>query len=176
MAGTWCLSNVERRTRSILQVRNKIYARRNAKRGTKRGVTKSTYRRGTDTLRAQPRRSGRFRWIQFAGFEGAFIHTLACLSAGRTSVLIPIVAEAKLKPLIGKTQPYSKLIAHRSIWVEPSLLAEIQGPAPVLQGVARGFVMEVTPPNHPRFRRLRRPSSGHEPRRTRLTMHCTIMP
>jgi bifunctional non-homologous end joining protein LigD len=34
--------------------------------------------------------------------------------------------QAKLKPLIRKTQPYSKLIAHRGIWVEPSLLAEIE--------------------------------------------------
>src|SRR5712664_2192917 len=32
--------------------------------------------------------------------------------------------QARLKPLIRKTQPYSKRIAHRGIWVEPSLLAE----------------------------------------------------
>jgi hypothetical protein len=30
---------------------------------------------------------------------------------------------ARLKPLIRKTQPYSKRIAHRGIWVEPELLA-----------------------------------------------------
>jgi bifunctional non-homologous end joining protein LigD len=30
----------------------------------------------------------------------------------------------RLKPLIRKTQPYAKKIAHRGIWVEPSLLAE----------------------------------------------------
>jgi ATP dependent DNA ligase C terminal region len=30
------------------------------------------------------------------------------------------------EPLIRKTQPYSKKIAHRGIWVEPSLLAEIE--------------------------------------------------
>jgi bifunctional non-homologous end joining protein LigD len=34
--------------------------------------------------------------------------------------------QARLKPLIRKTQPYSKKIAHRGIWVEPSLLAEIE--------------------------------------------------
>ena len=31
--------------------------------------------------------------------------------------------QARLKPLIRKTQPYAKKIAHRGIWVEPSLLA-----------------------------------------------------
>jgi bifunctional non-homologous end joining protein LigD len=34
--------------------------------------------------------------------------------------------QAKLKRLIRKTQPYSKRITHRDIWVEPSLLAEIE--------------------------------------------------
>jgi bifunctional non-homologous end joining protein LigD len=32
--------------------------------------------------------------------------------------------QARLKPLIRKTQPYAKKIAHRGVWVEPSLLAE----------------------------------------------------
>jgi bifunctional non-homologous end joining protein LigD len=31
-----------------------------------------------------------------------------------------------LTPLIRKTQPYAKKIAHRGIWVEPQLLAEIE--------------------------------------------------
>ena len=34
--------------------------------------------------------------------------------------------QAKLKPLIRKTQPYVKRIGHRGIWVEPELLAEIE--------------------------------------------------
>jgi bifunctional non-homologous end joining protein LigD len=33
---------------------------------------------------------------------------------------------ARLKPLIRKQQPYSKKIAHRGVWVEPSLLAEVE--------------------------------------------------
>jgi bifunctional non-homologous end joining protein LigD len=33
---------------------------------------------------------------------------------------------ARLKPLIRKTQPYDKCIAHRGVWIEPSLLAEIE--------------------------------------------------
>jgi len=32
----------------------------------------------------------------------------------------------RLKPLIRSTQPYAKRIAHRGIWVEPELLAEIE--------------------------------------------------
>jgi ATP-dependent DNA ligase len=34
--------------------------------------------------------------------------------------------QARLRPLIRKTQPYAKKIAHRAIWLEPSLLAEIE--------------------------------------------------
>lgn len=32
----------------------------------------------------------------------------------------------RLTPLVRKTQPYTKRIAHRGIWVEPRLLAEIE--------------------------------------------------
>ena len=32
----------------------------------------------------------------------------------------------RLTPLVRKTQPYSKRIAHRGIWVEPKLLAEVE--------------------------------------------------
>jgi bifunctional non-homologous end joining protein LigD len=57
--------------------------------------------------------------------------------------------QARLKPLIRETQPYAKKIAHRGIWVEPSLLAEVRIPgeisrrqsaASVLQGHPRGSV------------------------------------
>jgi bifunctional non-homologous end joining protein LigD len=41
---------------------------------------------------------------------------------------------ARLTPLIPKTQPYSKRIAHRGIWVEPELLAEIEYRAKSAQG------------------------------------------
>jgi bifunctional non-homologous end joining protein LigD len=33
--------------------------------------------------------------------------------------------QKRLKPLIRKTQPYAKRIAHKGVWVEPKLLAEI---------------------------------------------------
>jgi bifunctional non-homologous end joining protein LigD len=41
---------------------------------------------------------------------------------------------ARLKPLIRKTQPYAKKIAHRGIWVEPSLLAEVEYRAKSAEG------------------------------------------
>lgn len=52
---------------------------------------------------------------------------------------------ARLKPLIRKTQPYTKRIAHRGIWVEPELLAEIEYRAKSAQGKVR----------HPFFKGLR---------------------
>jgi bifunctional non-homologous end joining protein LigD len=53
--------------------------------------------------------------------------------------------QARLKPLIRKTQPYSKRIAHRGIWVEPELLAEIEYRAKSAAGKVR----------HPFFKGLR---------------------
>jgi bifunctional non-homologous end joining protein LigD len=52
---------------------------------------------------------------------------------------------ARLKPLIRRTQPYAKKIAHRGIWVEPSLLAEIEYRAKSAEGKVR----------HPFFKGLR---------------------
>ncbi len=45
--------------------------------------------------------------------------------------------QARLKPLVRKTQPYTKKIAHRGIWVEPSLLAEIEYRAKSAEGKVR---------------------------------------
>ena len=53
--------------------------------------------------------------------------------------------QARLKPLIRKTQPYSKRIAHKGIWVEPELLAEIEYRAKSAEGKVR----------HPFFKGLR---------------------
>jgi bifunctional non-homologous end joining protein LigD len=52
---------------------------------------------------------------------------------------------ARLTPLIRKTQPYSQRIAHRGIWVEPELLAEIEYRAKSAEGKVR----------HPFFKGLR---------------------
>jgi bifunctional non-homologous end joining protein LigD len=51
----------------------------------------------------------------------------------------------RLKPLIRKTQPYAKKIAHRGIWVEPQLLAEIEYRAKSAAGKVR----------HPFFKGIR---------------------
>jgi bifunctional non-homologous end joining protein LigD len=51
----------------------------------------------------------------------------------------------RLRPLVRKTQPYAKRIAHRGIWVEPKLLAEIEYRAKSAEGKVR----------HPFFRGLR---------------------
>jgi bifunctional non-homologous end joining protein LigD len=53
--------------------------------------------------------------------------------------------QTRLKPLVRKTQPYAKRIAHRGIWVEPSLLAEIEYRAKSAEGKVR----------HPFFKGIR---------------------
>jgi hypothetical protein len=45
--------------------------------------------------------------------------------------------QARLKPLIRKQQPYAKKIAHRGVWVEPSLSAEIEYRAKSAEGKVR---------------------------------------
>jgi bifunctional non-homologous end joining protein LigD len=52
---------------------------------------------------------------------------------------------ARLTPLVRKTQPYTKRIAHRGVWVEPELLAEIEYRAKSAEGKLR----------HPFYRGLR---------------------
>ena len=56
--------------------------------------------------------------------------------------------QLRMKPLIRKTQPYAKKIAHRGIWVEPSLLAEIEYRAKSAEGKVR----------HPFFKGIREDS------------------
>ena len=53
--------------------------------------------------------------------------------------------QERLKPLIRKTQPCAKRIAHKGIWVEPKLLAEIEYRAKSAEGKLR----------HPFFKGLR---------------------
>jgi bifunctional non-homologous end joining protein LigD len=53
--------------------------------------------------------------------------------------------QTRLKPLIRKTPPYSKKVAHKGIWVEPSLLAEIEYRAKSAEGKVR----------HPFFKGIR---------------------
>jgi bifunctional non-homologous end joining protein LigD len=53
--------------------------------------------------------------------------------------------QKRLTPLIRKTQPYAKRIAHKGIWVEPKLLAEVEYRAKSAEGKVR----------HPFFKGLR---------------------
>jgi bifunctional non-homologous end joining protein LigD len=45
--------------------------------------------------------------------------------------------QARLTSLIRKTQPFAKKIAHRGVWVEPSVLAEIEYRAKSAEGKVR---------------------------------------
>ena len=51
----------------------------------------------------------------------------------------------RLKPLIRKSQPYKRRIAHKGVWVEPVVLAEIEYRAKSAEGKLR----------HPFFKGLR---------------------
>src|SRR6185503_16615601 len=51
----------------------------------------------------------------------------------------------RLTPLVRKTQPYTKRIAHKGVWVEPELLAEIEYRAKSAEGKVR----------HPFFKGIR---------------------
>jgi bifunctional non-homologous end joining protein LigD len=57
--------------------------------------------------------------------------------AGKVDGFDPTAAkdlQLRMKPLIRKNQPYARKIAHRGIWVEPSLLAEIEYRAKSAEG------------------------------------------
>jgi bifunctional non-homologous end joining protein LigD len=69
------------------------------------------------------------------------------LGFGRESAKL---LRARLTPLIRETQPYSKRIAHRGMWVEPKLLTEVEYRAksaegkvrhPLFQGLEGGLMM-----------------------------------
>ena len=45
--------------------------------------------------------------------------------------------QARLKPLIRKTQPYARKVAHKAVWVKPDLLAEIEYRAKSAEGKVR---------------------------------------
>ncbi len=74
---------------------------------------------------------------------------------GRSRLRQDCVADLRkrLTPLIRKTQPYAKKIAHRGIWVEPELLAEIEYRAKSAEGKVR----------HPVFKGLREDLETRDP-------------
>ncbi|MCK1343658.1 bifunctional non-homologous end joining protein LigD [Bradyrhizobium sp. GM2.2] len=69
--------------------------------------------------------------------------------AGKVDHGFDKLAEAELRkqltPLIRKTQPYAKRVAHKGIWVEPKLLAEVEYRGKSAEGKVR----------HPFFKGLR---------------------
>ena len=67
-----------------------------------------------------------------------------CGGANMEQCGLPRVCD-RLTPLIRKTQPYAKRIAHEGIWVEPELMAEIGYRAKSAEGKVR----------HPFFKGLR---------------------
>jgi ATP-dependent DNA ligase len=74
------------------------------------------------------------------------ITSLAELEGAAKEDRIKKAAELQcLKPLIRKTQPYAKKIAHRGAWVELSVLAEIEYRAKSAEGKVR----------HPFFKGIR---------------------
>ena len=97
-----------------------------------------------DHRRLRARRKQVGRALSSAGARATTWSTPARSTTASTRPRPPICRQ-RLKPLIRKTQPYSKRIAHEGIWVEPSLLAEIEYRAKSAEGKVR----------HPFFKGIR---------------------
>jgi bifunctional non-homologous end joining protein LigD len=103
----------------------------------------------------RPRRSWpRCGWVKIQlatkgnRFDGLYIGRQEgdeLIYAGKVDHGFDKVLQARLKPLIRTTQPYAKKIAHRGVWFEPSLLAEIEYRAKSVAGKVR----------HPFFKGIR---------------------
>jgi ATP-dependent DNA ligase len=96
------------------------------------------------------------RWVHEIKFDGYRVHIYVGRRKGNSLVYAGKVdlgfdkttaaeLRRKLTPLIRKTQPYAEKIAHKGIWVEPELLAEIEYRAKSAEGKVR----------HPFFKGLR---------------------
>jgi ATP-dependent DNA ligase len=80
---------------------------------------------------------------------------LQLTAIGEVTVVEGARLQLPIKLLIRKTQPYAKKIAHPGIWVEPSVLAEIEYRAKSAEGKVR----------HPLFKGLREDLDGYLRRR-----------
>src|SRR5258706_11154958 len=60
-----------------------------------------------------------------ASISAAAKATTSSMPARSTTASTAAALRNRLRPLIRKTQPYAKKIAHEAFWVEPELLAEI---------------------------------------------------
>ncbi|TYL84712.1 non-homologous end-joining DNA ligase [Bradyrhizobium cytisi] len=124
----------------VSKVRDSVYAsgRRN------NWVKKTCAQRETLTIAGFALDEGKWDGIYLGRRQGADLVYAGKVDHGFDRVSASDL-QKRLKPLIRKTQPYSKRIAHKGIWVEPKLLAEIEYRAKSAEGKVR----------HPFFKGLR---------------------
>jgi bifunctional non-homologous end joining protein LigD len=124
----------------VSKVRDSVYA---SGRGSN-WVKKTCAQRETLTIAGFALDEGKWDGIYLGRRKGADLVYAGKVDHGFDKVTAADL-QKRLKPLIRKTQPYAKRIAHKGIWVEPKLLAEIEYRAKSAEGKVR----------HPYFKGLR---------------------
>jgi bifunctional non-homologous end joining protein LigD len=124
----------------VSKVRDSVYA---GGRGNN-WVKKTCAQRETLTIAGFALDEGKWDGIYLGRRKGADLVYAGKVDHGFDKVTAADL-QKRLKPLIRKTQPYAKRIAHKGIWVEPKLLAEIEYRAKSAEGKVR----------HPFFKGLR---------------------
>jgi bifunctional non-homologous end joining protein LigD len=124
----------------VSKVRDSVYA---SGRGNN-WVKKTCAQRETLTIAGFALDEGKWDGIYLGRRKGADLVYAGKVDHGFDKVTAANL-QKRLKPLIRKTQPYTKRIAHKGIWVEPKLLAEIEYRAKSAEGKVR----------HPFFKGLR---------------------
>lgn len=99
-------------------------------------VKKTCAQRETLTIAGFAMKKNRFDGLYIGRLKGDQLFYAGKIDHGFDKVSTKDL-QARLKPLIRKTQPYSKKIAHHGIWVEPSLLAEVEYRAKSAEGKVR---------------------------------------
>ena len=107
-------------------------------------VKKTCAQRETLTIAGFSLKENKFDGFTWAASRARILSTQARSTTASTGISAKDL-EARLKPLVRKTQPYATRIAHRGIWVKPSLLAEIEYRAKSAAGKVR----------HPFFKGIR---------------------
>ncbi|WP_442869149.1 ATP dependent DNA ligase [Bradyrhizobium sp. CCBAU 45384] len=124
----------------VSKVRDSVYA---SGRGNSR-VKKTCAQRETLTIAGFALDEGKWDGIYLGRHKGGDLVYAGKVDHGFDEASAADL-QKRLKPLIRKTQPYAKRIAHKGIWVEPKLLAEIEYRAKSAEGKVR----------HPFFKGLR---------------------
>jgi ATP-dependent DNA ligase len=131
----------------VSKVRDSVYA---SDRGN-HWVKKTCAQRETLTIAGYAIDKGKWDGIYVGRRKGADLIYAGKVDHGFDKASATALQE-RLKPLIRKTQPCAKRIAHKGIWVEPKLLAEIEYraksaegkvPPSLLQGTSGGSVMDA---------------------------------